>query len=235
MFRNEKNKKCFIVMAIVLVCFAFAGAARAGNDWMEEQKILASDGNAGDFFGYSVSISGDYAIVGATYGNGNVIDSGSAYIFKRDGTNWVEQQKLTASDGAANDWFGYSVSIDGDYAIVGAYGDDDNGNASGSVYIFKWDGTNWVKHQKLLASDGDTNDQFGWSVSISGDYAIVGAIYDDDKGTNSGSAYIFQRDGVGWSQQAKILASDGNANELRLLWLLCLYQRRLCHRGGVWR
>ena len=114
--------------------------------------------------------------------------SGSAYIFKRDGTSWSEQQKLLASDGAANDYFGLSVSISGDYAIVGAYGDD---SYKGSAYIFKQDGTNWIQQQKLLASDGAADDLFGYSVSISGDYAIVGAYGDDDKETASGSVYAF--------------------------------------------
>ena len=122
----------------------------------------------------------------------NAASSGSAYIFKRDGTSWSQQQKLTASDGAAGDDFGRSVSISGDYAIIGAYGDDDKGTNSGSAYIFKWNGTGWVQQQKLTASDGAANDWFGHSVSISGDYAIIGADDDDDKGSSSGSAYIFK-------------------------------------------
>jgi hypothetical protein len=202
---NEKNKKWFIVMAIVLVSFAFAGAARAG--WLEKQKLLASDGAAGDYFG-SVSISGDYAIVGAVDDDDNGDGSGSAYIFKRDGTGWVQQAKLLASDGAAFDNFGCSVSISGDYAIVGAYQYYSSG--AGKAYIFRRDGTNWSEQQKLTASDGAAEDEFGFSVSISGYNAIVGADCDDDKGSDSGSAYIFKRDGTIWSQQAELLASDGD-------------------------
>jgi hypothetical protein len=210
MSRNEKNKKCFIVMAAVIVCFAFAGAARAGTGWMDEQKLLASDGAAYDSFGWSVSISGDYAIVGAHEDDDKGIESGSAYIFRWDGTSWSQQAKLTASDGAAGDYFGYSVSISGDYAIVGAIYDDDKGSASGSAYIFKRDGTSWSEQAKLTASDGADNDCFGRSVSISGDYAIVGAYYDD---AGKGSAYIFKRDGTIWSQQQKLTASDGAADD----------------------
>ena len=229
MSRNEKNKsttqmadkKWFMVMAAVIVYFAYAGAAWAGTGWgestivivtvTERQKLLASDGAANDQFGYSVSISGDYAIVGAYADDDKGSNSGSAYVFKRDGTNWSEQQKLTASDGAASDLFGRSVSISGDYAIVGADYDDDNGSYSGSAYIFKWDGSNWVQQQKLIASDGAANDYFGYSVSISGDYAIVGAYVDDG---SKGSAYIFKRNGTSWSQQAKLLASDGATSDL---------------------
>jgi len=224
MSRNAKNKNSsgrslpehewFIVMAAVIVCFAFGPPqAKAGNTWLERQKLLAPDGADGDWFGYSVSISGDYAIVGAYGDDDKGSNSGSAYIFKRDGTSWSQQQKLTAPDGAAGDLFGYSVSISGDYAIVGAFYDDDKGSNSGSSYIFKRDGTGWSQQTKLLASDGAANDHFGESVSISGDYAIVGAEGDDDKGSNSGSAYIFKRDGTGWSQQQKLTASDGAAGD----------------------
>jgi hypothetical protein len=215
MSRNEKNKKWFIVMAAVIVCFAFSPPqAGAATGWLEEeQKLLASDGNASDLFGYSVSVSGNYAIVGAYGDDDKETGSGSAYIFKWDGTNWVEQQKLTASDGNASDYFGRSVSISGDYAIVGAYGDDDKGTESGSAYIFLRSGTSWSQQAKLTASDGNAVDLFGGSVSISGDYAIVGAYGDDDKGDVSGSAYIFKRNGTNWVQQQKLLASDGNVND----------------------
>jgi hypothetical protein len=183
------------------------------SQWDQQAKLLASDGNTDDYFGWSVSVSGDYAIVGAYLDEDNGIYSGSAYIFKRDGTSWSQQVKLLASDGAAYNYFGESVSISGDYAIVGAYGDDDKGTGSGSAYIFKRSGTSWSQQAKLLASDGAAFDYFGYSVSVSGDYAIVGAYLDDANGSNSGSAYIFKRDGISWSQQAKILASDGAADD----------------------
>ena len=185
-----------------------------GTIWVEQQKLTASDGAVNDLFGVAVSVNGDCAIVGANRDDDKGTDSGSAYVFKWDGTIWVEQQKLTASDGAAYDQFGFPISISGDYAIVGAYYDDDNGTDSGSAYIFKWDGTIWIEQQKLTASDGAVNDQFGCSVSISGDYAIVGAYYDDDKGTDSGSAYIFKWDGTSWVRQQKLTASDGAVNDI---------------------
>lgn len=184
-----------------------------GISWTEQQKLTASDGAAGDKFG-RVSISGDYAIVGADNDDDNGSNSGSAYIFKRDGISWTEQAKLLASDGAASDYFGLSVSVCGDYAIVGAYFDDDNGDDSGSAYIFKRDGASWIEQAKLTASDGAAEDLFGNSVFIGGDYAILGAGCDDDNGTSSGSAYIFKRDGESWTEQAKLTASDGAAGDL---------------------
>ena len=184
---------------------------RDATEWTEQAKITASDGAASDHFGYSVAISGDYAIVGSHEDNAAGMDSGSAYIFKRDATEWTEQTKITASDGAASDHFGYSVAISGDYAIVGAYLDDDAGMDSGSAYIFKHDGTTWTEQAKITASDYAAIDYFGYSVAISGDYAVVGSHGDNAAGTDSGSAYIFKRDGTEWTQEAKITASDGAA------------------------
>ncbi len=129
--------------------------------------------------------------MGAFRDDDNGSASGSTYLFKRTGTSWVQEAKLLPSDGAANDAFGISISISGDYAVVGARWDDDNGGASGSAYLFKRTGTIWAQEAKLLPSDGATGDWFGHSVSISGDYAVVGAWGDDDNGTNSGSAYLY--------------------------------------------
>ena len=179
-----------------------------GSEWLDYDKLVASDGSSYDYFGSSVSIDGNYAIVGAYGDDDKGYTSGSAYVFSRSGSEWDQQSKLMASDGSGSDYFGYSVSISGDYAIVGAYQDDDNGNNSGSAYIFSWDGTDWVEQQKLTASDGYSNDYFGYTVSISGNYAIVGAYQDDDNGDNSGSAYIFSWDGTDWVQQQKLIASD---------------------------
>ncbi len=177
-----------------------------GSDWSMQVKLTASDGSTGDRFGWSVSISGDYVVVGAYKDNYYGTNSGSAYIFQRSGTSWPEQDKLTPSDGAMGDWFGFSVSISGDYAVIATPYDDDNGDDSGSAYIFYYDGSSWSMQEKLTASDGST---FGNSVSISGDFAVIGASADDENGYWSGSAYIFHRSGTSWSQEDKLTASDG--------------------------
>ncbi|MCH8304485.1 MAG: T9SS type A sorting domain-containing protein [Candidatus Marinimicrobia bacterium] len=182
---------------------------RVGESWAQEAKLLPADGAASDKFGRSVSISGDYAVVGAFFDSDNGIASGSAYVFKRTGASWAQEAKLLPSDGATSDVFGISVSISGDYAVVGASGDDDNGSASGSAYVFKRSGTSWAQETKLLPSDAAAGDFFGKSVSISGDYAVVGAQENDDNGTNSGSAYVFKRAGASWAQETKLLPSDG--------------------------
>ena len=109
----------------------------------------------------------------------------------RSGTTWSQQAKLRASDAAAYDWFGVSVSVCGDTAVVGAYKDDDGGWNSGSAYVFVRSGTTWSQQAKLTASDAAAYDWFGWSVSVCGDTAVVGACLDDDGSSDSGSAYVF--------------------------------------------
>ena len=182
---------------------------RSGTNWIEQAKLTAPDGMDEDLFGYSVSISGDYVVIGSHYDDDNGSESGSAYIFYRSGTNWTEQTKLTAPDGAAYDWFGYAVSINGDYAAIGAHWDDDNGNNSGSAYVFNRTGTLWTQQTKITADDGSVDDEFGRSISIDGDYVVVGACHDDDYGIDRGSAYIFNKSGNNWIQQTKITASNG--------------------------
>ncbi len=177
-----------------------------GSEWVEEEKLTASDAAAGDNFGYSVSISGNVALVGAYQNDDAGANSGSAYVYRFDGNTWTEEQKLTASDAAAGAAFGNSVSMSGDVALIGAFG-----NAlTGSAYVFRFDETNmqWVEEQRLAASDGGSNDRFGWSVSVSEDLAVVGARNDDDAAANSGSAYLYRFDGSTWIEELKLTASD---------------------------
>lgn len=120
----------------------------------------------------------------------------------------TEQAKLLAPDGAALDNFGKSVFISGNLAIMGSWLDDDLGNSSGSAYIFRYDGSSWNHEAKLTASDGAAGDEFGRSVFVSGNLAVVGTWRDDDHGTDSGSAYVFRFDGTTWSQEAKLTAEE---------------------------
>jgi hypothetical protein len=181
----------------------------------DEAKILASDKQANDWFGTAVAISGDgnTLIVGAQYESG----TGSAYIFTRSGTNWNEQQKIQASDRQGNDLFGNSVAIseNGNTAIVGAFAEDTGGSMAGAAYIFTRSGTSWSQQKKIQASNKGFEDQFGWSVAISGDgnTAIVGAQYEDTGATDAGAAYIFRRSGTNWNEQQKIQASDKGQND----------------------
>ncbi len=174
------------------------------NTWPEQAKLTASDAAAYDNFGSSVAISGDVAIVGAPYADTSGTFSGSAYVFVRNLDTWEEQAILTASDAAAGDKFGSSVAISGDVVIVGVPDDDDAGSRSGSAYVFERNGNTWEEQAKLTASDAVTRNEFGSSVAISGDVAIVGMDYR----YSSGHAYVFVRNGNTWEEQAKLTASD---------------------------
>ncbi len=173
-------------------------------------KLMPDDGEALDYFGKSVAISGITAIVGADWDAENGTSAGSAYLF--DTTTGFQIFKLLANDGAVSDYFGCSVSISGTTAIVGAYWDDDNGPNSGSAYLF--DTTTGQQIAKLLPDDGAMGDIFGISVAITSTTAIVGAIGDNDNGDNSGSAYLFNISNPAKPTQiAKLLPNDGAAND----------------------
>ncbi len=203
--------------------YVFDRDAGGPDAWGQVKKLTASDAAADDFFGISVSLSGDTAVVGARLDDDNGDTSGSAYVFCRDAggaDNWGEVAKLLPSDGAADDLFGHSASVSGDVAVIGAHADDDNGDASGSAYVFYRNAggpDNWGQVVKLLPSDGAADDHFSTAVCVSGGVAVVGAEADDDNGDASGSAYIFERNAGGadnWGQVAKLLASDGAAGDI---------------------
>lgn len=183
---------------------AYRGAAYvftgSGSALAEEQKLVASDGAEGDSFGWSVALDGDRALFGA-YG----VESyrGAAYVFVRNGSSFVEEQKLVADDGSEGDNFGWSVALSGDRALIGAFADD---TSSGAAYVFvRRDGT-WTEEQKLVASDRVESDQFGFAVSLVGERALVGAPGNED---DRGAAFLFVHDGDSFTEQQKLVASDG--------------------------
>jgi hypothetical protein len=173
--------------------------SRSGAAWVQQAKLTASDAAPYDGFGSSVAINGDAAIIGAAV---HASYRGAAYVFVRSGTGWSQQAKLTASDGAAFDEFGYSAALDGETAVVGAFY---HANYKGSVYVFVRNGSVWSEQAELMATDGVSHDQFGGSVALTGDTAIVGA---SGKAGFSGAAYVFQRIGSVWIQQAELRAPN---------------------------
>ena len=189
----------------------------------ETAKLTASDGQANDEFGYSVAISGNTVVVAAEFATVGTSAQGAAYVFTEPSSGWADMTqtaKLTASDGAAGDGFGCSVSISGNTAVVGADTAHGVNGPQGAAYVFDqphsgW--TNMTQTAKLTASDGQANDEFGCSVSISGSTAVVGA-FAATVGINShqGAAYVFTQPSSGWTnmtQTAKLTASDGQAND----------------------
>ena len=222
---------------------------RNGTTWSQQAYLKASNTGAGDRFGYSVSVSGDTVVVGAvaedsnaTGVNGNqsdnsATDSGAAYVFVRSGTTWSQQAYLKASNTDADDDFGESVSVSGDTVVVGAISEDSNatgvnGNQadnsaaqSGAAYVFVRSGVTWSQQAYLKASNTDADDDFGESVSVSGDTVVVGARNEssnttgvdgnqaDNSASGAGAAYVFVRSGVTWTQQAYLKASNTGASD----------------------
>ncbi len=204
-----------------------AGAAyihrrdRGGVDnWGEDKKLIASDATAGFQFGFDVGISGDTAVVGMYDNAGGSV---GAYVFQRDHggpNNWGEVKKITSSDAANADLFGFSVAIGGDTIVVGAKYHNGAASQTGAAYVFQRDeggADNWGEVKKLTASDAEQSDFFGHAVAVDGDAAVVGAIGEDDGGFAAGAAYVFQRDegGAGnWGEVRKLTASDAAALDI---------------------
>ncbi len=186
---------------------------RSGTNWVQDAKITVFFGVV---FGFSVDVDGDRIVVGDPLDSSDsMVRQGAAYVFRRRAGGWVQEAKLIAGNAAQDDRFGRRVSISGDRVIVGAPLNDENGSGSGAAYIFfRESGSEWVEEEPLLPDDPLVNANFGTSVAIDGNRAIVGAYRDDALGTNSGSAYIFSRsvEGQGsndWGDPFKVVASDG--------------------------
>lgn len=193
----------FVTLTLLFVCSRYGAAATDAPTVVE---LLPPNGASGGGFGRSVSLFNDTLVIGAV-SSLNGAESGVVYVFTRSGISWQQQATLVAEHGSAGDGFGASVSISGDTIVVGAAGDDDKGAESGAMYVFVRSGTAWQQQAKLTAGDGAAGDNFGFAAAIDGDTIVVGAPFDDGKG----SAYTFLRSAGTWQQQAKLLAYGGSA------------------------
>ncbi len=163
-----------------------------GSNWTEQTILTAPNGMAADRFGRSVTISGQYIVVGAYRNDDAGPNMGAVYIYSNQGgTGWNYNSKITINDEPGMEYFGWSVSLDGDYLAIGANRDDTNGVDSGSAYVFQRSGSAWNMVTKLKASEPGTEDNMGWSVSISGNAVVIGAYLKDAVGTDSGIVYFY--------------------------------------------
>jgi len=187
------------------------------NAWGQATKLTASDSTGFELFGFSVAVSGDSVLIGAPADDNFGPMIGSAYVYQRDAGapgGWRETQKILPSDSAPLNKFGDAVSLSDGTAVIGTYWDNTNGTRAGAAYVFDQDDLNpdnWNQVAKLTASDGATGDWFGHATAISNDVAVIGALRDDDRGTSSGSAYVFRRhagEAGEWGQVAKIVGFD---------------------------
>ncbi|MCF8373233.1 MAG: T9SS type A sorting domain-containing protein [Bacteroidales bacterium] len=181
--------------------------------WEQAQMLMASNGNPNDEFGTSLSVSGEWLFIGASKNDTLGNNSGLVYVFKYNSTSllWEEQQKIAASDGTIADEFGWTLSVDGNKAVVGA----PVNSSEGGAYFFAWfpgQGI-WQQVQKIQASDGYSGDKFGWSVSLSGDNLIIGSYKEDANGASAGAAYRFNFALGVFGNQQKILAYDGSEGD----------------------
>jgi hypothetical protein len=188
---------------------------RVGSTWVFQQEFIVSDAATGDNFGCSVAIDGNTILIGAhNHDHSGYNDAGSAYVYSRQADIWTQQFILRASDATPEDHFGYSVALDGNYAVIGAYECDiDVVTKAGAAYIFAKPDANWVEQQKLFdANDPNTGEDFGWSVAITKDTILVGCPSDLIGGKQSGSVFEFVRIGSSWIQNDRLTAADTNDN-----------------------
>jgi len=191
--------------------------------WIQQAELTSSDGVGGDYFGWSVAVSGSTIVVGASLHPAQGSAQGAAYVFVEGGGTWSQQAELTASDGMGGDYFGRSVAVYGSTVVVGAEchpsnSPDDCG--PGAAYVFVESAGTWSQQAELTAADGANEDCFGYSVATSGSTIVVGAPFHPDtsqdclpRGATSiggpGSAYVFVESGGTWTQRAELTASDG--------------------------
>jgi len=194
-----KTRSFALIVSFIFFLTAVCFAAH------QEVKLLAGDYADADQFGRSVDISGNYMIIGAPEDDDLGNRSGSAYIFKWESTAWVQDAKLLAPDGLGNEQFGYAVSISSDYALIGAFRNKEHGNQAGAAYIWHRNGNNWQYMQKLTPSIPEPNSEFGNSVDINGNIAVIGAHRSQHLGNMTGAAYVFRRNGSTWNEEAKIV------------------------------
>ncbi len=186
---------------------AFAPTACA--EWIETAKLFGADTLPGSWAGWGskgVDIDSGTVVLGAAQPNG--VGPGEAYVFRNEGGGWTQVGELAALDGAVGELFGSAVAVSGNRAVVTAPEGRSPAGRTGAAYVFEYSGSAWQQVAKLTADDGASGDTFGSDVAIHGDSIIVGANHDEDQGHFTGAAYVFRNDGSGWSQAAKLTASD---------------------------
>jgi len=181
----------------------------------EQYKLVANDGLAEDSFGYSVSIDGTTALVGAyKRDEKGVEDSGAAYVYVFSQNGWQLQDKLIANKPKDHDTLGGNVALRGDVAALGVIGRDDIGENAGAVYIFERNSGIWSQKQVLTAFDGKADDSFGQSIALTDNFLVIGAPNSNSPHSKTGAAYVYHRIDNSWKFHSKLTANDGAAGDL---------------------
>ncbi|MFT6338089.1 MAG: hypothetical protein ACJATI_004860 [Halioglobus sp.] len=186
------------------------------NIWLENGFLKANDAESDDEFGCDVSVSGDYIIIGAKQEDSDGVNSGAAYIFKRDEDlgNWFQSEKLTVNNPEIESKFGSSVDISGNHVIVGSPQNDTNGQDYGIALVYSRSGNIWVEEQVIQPVGLQQNNEFGTSVSISANYIVVGAPFNVSSEPSEGASYIFRNDDQEWNLQSSVFASNSEKRNL---------------------
>jgi hypothetical protein len=196
---------------------AVYGFDLVGSTWAPGGALSPDDQHSGDFYGASVAMSGDLAVVGAPRHDAKANNAGAVYVFRRVNDHWAQEDRLLAPDGAANDQFGISVAISGDAILVGAWLDNTPlGSDSGSAYMFRYVNGAWTFEGSLTAADGAATDWFGRSVALNGSWVLIGAPRKGDvdgDGEGPGAAYVFKRAGNSWTQHYRLLFPDAQPTD----------------------
>ncbi|HEX5012404.1 MAG TPA: hypothetical protein VFY71_18595 [Planctomycetota bacterium] len=189
-----------------------------GTQWVQVQEFTATDAASGGFFGFSVALQGDTAVIGRFWDNAGAVHAGSAYVFRRSGGTWAQTQKLLHTAPAAEDDFGWSVALDGGRAVVGAserFSSGDGDPQFGRAFVYTEQAGSFVQTAVLAATTPQEHDQFGISVDIAGDEIVVGAWQDffSTVGSGNGEAFVFDWDGSVWQPTQKLVATDGSLQD----------------------
>ena len=191
-----------------------AGAAyyyqETGGKWNLRQKLIPVNSNSYQLFGSAVAMTEQTALISAVGDSENGFQSGAVYAYNLLNNEWLECQKLIAPNGGPNDEFGNALSITGNIAVIGAWGSlNKNGKRSGAVYIYMYNGKQWVLQQQLFAPEGENDDRFGWSLSIKEGVVAIGAPGSDESGKDMGAVYLFTRQNNEWVYSQKIVPQGG--------------------------
>ena len=187
-----------------------AAACFVSTVFSQETKLLDDDGEASNAFGAAMAIDRDVMVVGSLQDTvDGVPDAGSVNVFRWNGSAWVEIQEMVNSGGDEFDYFGFSVAIDKDVIVVGQPGDIIDGNEfQGSATVYRWNGSSYVEEDFLTSSIGDDNDEFGFSVAVSGNVIVVGAVRDNPGFSEFGMAVVFRWNGIEWVEEQTLYSSD---------------------------
>ncbi|MBK7975377.1 MAG: hypothetical protein IPK07_19530 [Deltaproteobacteria bacterium] len=186
---------------------------KGGTGWTQTQKLVAGDGTQGAMFGTSVDIDGSTIVVGAPGdpSHGNL--TGAVYVFQKTSGVWNQTQKLIASDATANQFLGDRVALSGTSLVASAWGTATQGNTAGAVYAWELASGSFAQSQKIIPADTGAQDRFGAALALKNGSLVVGAVGDDDRGPNTGAAYVFTKPGATWTQLEKLTASDSTSDE----------------------